>query len=198
MSAFSGLLDKDTDDIDDDDDEMFDASDTLDAPHVQEEEKPKRGRGRPKGSRKDPQPNAEKSAKRGRPTKDKPLESISVQLEVTFKLIADMWAMNDEFCGAIAQAQVPMLAQSWDNWARSNPKVHAFLTQTFSGAGALGVLFAHAPIVLAVVKHHGPSARQQQQGEQIGFVQDEEPIVSENYDNAGAPWVQQQSNGPFG
>jgi len=60
----------------------------------------------------------------------------------------------------VAIGQVPQIALAWDTWARSNPMVHRYLSLALSGGGAVGVVIAHAPIVIMVLQHHGPNRDQ--------------------------------------
>jgi hypothetical protein len=52
--------------------------------------------------------------------------------------------------------QVPQIALAWDNWAKSSPAVHRYLSWAMSGGGAIGVVVAHVPIIVILLQHHGP------------------------------------------
>lgn len=86
-------------------------------------------------------------------------KSLRAELEVTYGMAAQFWAMRDPFCGQTAMAQVPQIAEAWDTWAQSNAQVHRIITMMTSGSGPLMVLTAHLPIAVAIASHHNPQAR---------------------------------------
>ena len=83
-------------------------------------------------------------------------KSLRPDLEVTFAFVAQVVTFKDPVCGSVAMAQVPQIALAWDNWAKSSPTVHKYLSWAMAGGGAVGVVVAHLPIVILVVQHHGP------------------------------------------
>jgi hypothetical protein len=91
-----------------------------------------------------------------KPPKEPKPTALYKQLEVSFLFVAQMVAMVDPICGGAAMRQVPTIARAWDNWARTNPTVHRFLTAMVSSSGPIEVAVSTIPIVLVVVAHHGP------------------------------------------
>lgn len=136
----------------------------VDEPHA---DKPKKKRGRPPNNKKvDPEPSAAPAKKLGRPPKTPNLEK---ELQASLMPLAMLFRAFDEYCGQITVNQVPSIAKSLDEWAQSDPKIHALLTQSARGGGAFGVVVATAPIAMAVFRHHGPpaiQARRQQEAQQ--------------------------------
>jgi hypothetical protein len=83
-------------------------------------------------------------------------KSLRADLEVTFAFAAQVAVMRDPVCGGVAMQQVPQIALAWDNWAKSSPTVHKYLSWALAGGGGVGVVIAHLPIILIIVQHHGP------------------------------------------
>jgi hypothetical protein len=107
----------------------------------------------------------------GKPQPPKPApkagkpSSLKAELEVTYGLMAEFWAMRDPYCGNVARGQVPEIAKAWDAWAQSSPPVHRVLSALMAQSGPMMVFAAHMPILFAVRAHHSPEARAARQGE---------------------------------
>lgn len=112
--------------------------------------------GEPRRPRQDTPPRAASSAKSKGPTR----AALRNDLTVTFTFVAQVVAMRDPVCGQVALEQVPQIVAAWDSWAASSPAVRRTLTMAMAGAGPIGVVMAHLPIVLVVAAHHGPNREQ--------------------------------------
>lgn len=102
---------------------------------------PKRGPGRPRKAAADPSP------KVGRPSNaDKLAKSLADQY-VAVGTILTFFAPT---AGRAMIEQSEQCAQSLASWAETNPKVRKALERVNTGAGAVSVLIAHAPIAVAI------------------------------------------------
>jgi hypothetical protein len=86
--------------------------------------------------------------------------SLYKQLEVSFTFAAQMASMVDPICGGAALRQVPTIARAWDNWAKTNPTVHRFLSSMVASSGPIEVAIATLPVAFVIVAHHGPNRAQ--------------------------------------
>lgn len=107
---------------------------------------PARKRGRPAGSRNKPREDSA-PATTGRPTKT---ASLARALESQYHLLGSLLFLFAPATGQALIANADTCAESLAAWAATNPKVAKALERTMTGAGAVSVLAAHAPIALAV------------------------------------------------
>lgn len=105
-----------------------------------------RKRGRPAGARNKPREEGT-PATTGRPTKQ---ASLSRALESQYVLMGSLLYMFAPATGQALIGNAESCADSLASWAATNPKVAKALERTLTGAGAVSVLAAHAPIALAV------------------------------------------------
>lgn len=100
---------------------------------------PKRGR--------PPKTTDEKSAG-GRPSNR---DRLTKQLAEQYTMLGTLLSLVAPNVGRTIIVQADSCAESLSAWAETNPKVRKAIERTVNGAGAIGVLAAHAPIALAVV-----------------------------------------------
>jgi len=77
------------------------------------------------------------------------------QVSATIPGIAQMVGMVDEFDGLIIKTYAPGMAKAWAELARVNPTVRKVLVGLTYGGAYRGVMAATAPVILALVAHHG-------------------------------------------
>lgn len=84
---------------------------------------------------------------------------IAASMTVTYRMLGQFWAMKDPYCGPVLMGQAEAIGAAWETWADQNPRVRKVLEQFAVGGGALPVVLAHLPLVLAVIQHHTPQGQ---------------------------------------
>ncbi len=113
---------------------------------------PKRGPGRPKGSKIPPKrptggtpPTTPRSP--GRPSND---DKLREQIVDFYLLSAGFIGGFSPSCGAVVEARAERCADAWVTLAKRNPRVRRLLESAAEGGGWVGLFMAHAPILGAV------------------------------------------------
>lgn len=114
------------------------------APVTVEPTEPARRRGRPKGST-NRRP-TDTAATTGRPSKN---AQIARALESQYVLVGSLLVFAAPSTGRAMIENAEACSQALAAWAATNPKVARALERTMTGAGAVSVIAAHAPIALA-------------------------------------------------
>jgi hypothetical protein len=107
-----------------------------------------RRRGRPAGSRNKPREDRPAEQRpTGRPSNN---ARLAKSLESQYLALGGLCYLFAPATGQALIANAESCADSLAAWAATNPKIAKALERTVTGAGAVSVLAAHAPIALAV------------------------------------------------
>lgn len=104
----------------------------------------------------------EKKAKVRKPTPPMPRKGIAGSLTNMYTGLGMTVAMVDQHCGMAIVQSAEDCAQSWEDLARTNPKVRRALLMLLETSDVTKIVIAHAPIMAAVMAHHMPLVREQQ------------------------------------
>lgn len=109
--------------------------------------------------------------------------SLKGELELTFTMIGNLWAIRDPQCGGMLKQQAGAMAAGLDDWARADEKVARWLA-SFAAPHWMGFALATMPLAITVQDHHlGPAARKRDLKKQ-GLV----------FDDASGLWYHQERN----
>lgn len=89
------------------------------------------------------------------------LDDVETQATVLLRMLGEAWSIKDPYCGPVLVEHAPIMAKSYVDWGRQNPRVAKALLAMSHGSGLIGVIAAHMPLALAILAHHGPAARPQ-------------------------------------
>lgn len=106
-----------------------------------------RKRGRPAGAKNRPREESASTNTTGRPTKT---AALARSLEAQYHLLGSLAYLVAPTTGQALIMNAEPCAAALASWASTNPKIAKALERTLTGAGAVSVLAAHAPIALAV------------------------------------------------
>jgi hypothetical protein len=104
----------------------------------------------------------EKKVKVRKPTPPMPRKGIAGSLTNMYTGLGMTVAMVDKHCGMAIVESAEDCAQSWEDLAKTNPKVRRALLMLLETSDVTKIVIAHAPIMAAVMAHHMPLVREQQ------------------------------------
>lgn len=134
----------------------------IDAPALDPDPQPgKRGRGRPRKSTAAPAAATRRtSTPRAprQPTAAATVRAIRDEIEVYLLMVAGAGAMRCAPCGAVAEEQVPKVADKLAAIIARNPALVAKFSTGTLLADIFGLMMAVLPVAKAVAAHHGPGA----------------------------------------
>jgi hypothetical protein len=103
-----------------------------------------------------------KKAKVRKPTPPMPRKGIAGALTNMYTGLGMTVAMVDKQCGMAIVQSAADCAESWEDLARTNPKVRRALLMLLETSDITKIVIAHAPIMAAVAMHHMPLVHEQQ------------------------------------
>lgn len=97
------------------------------------------------------------------------LRALREQLEATYVLFGQVWAIKDPICGGALVQSAPGIAASWELAARNSDAVRRLLHSLMSNGALAQVAAAHLPLFAVIFSHHGPAARAQREAAQAAY-----------------------------